>query len=308
MRPPCEMVQREFLPYVRASVASRLREAGMSQNEIARKLNITQAAVSKYLSHETTEGQLADHIGALSEKQSDMIIEGSTPADLMVREICSTCMYLRIGSTICMMHRERVLSLGELSCQICTGLLAGSEATFTGRAEILGAMQEALAMLEEAPGIRRLMPQVRLNLVACDETANTTSGVAAFPGRITLVEDKVKALTAPQFGASRHTATLVLWAKSIWPSVRSCIGISGRSEIVEAAERMGTLIIRLREPTSNPDEISKAAHKAAKLIGADVSTVAVHVPGGVGIEPILYLFGTSAPSLASTCISLSGEL
>jgi len=302
------MVQREFLPYVRASLASRLREAGMSQNAIARELNVTQAAVSKYLGQETTEGQLADHISALSEKLSGMIIDGSASVDLMVREICATCMYLRIGSTICMMHREWVPSLGELSCQICTGLLAGTETTFIGRAEILGGMQEALAMLEEAPGIRRLMPQVRLNLVACDETANTTADVAAVPGRITLVENRVKALTAPQFGASRHTATLVLWAKSIWPKVRSCIGISGRSEIIQAAERMGIAIIRLKEPTSNPDEISEGADRAAKRIGSDVSTVAVHVQGGVGIEPILYLFGQSAPSLASTCISLSGEL
>ncbi|UCH05260.1 MAG: hypothetical protein JSW05_03600, partial [Candidatus Thorarchaeota archaeon] len=209
MRPPCEMVQREFLPYVRASLASRLREAGMSQNAIARRLNVTQAAVSKYLSQETTEGQLASHISVLSEKLSSMIIDGKSPADLMVREICSTCMYLRIGSTICLMHRERVPSLGEVNCQICTGLLAGSEPTFAGRAQILRDMQEALAMLEVASGIGRLMPQVRLNLVACDETANTTADVAAVPGRITLVENRVKALTAPQFGASRHTATLI---------------------------------------------------------------------------------------------------
>ncbi|MFX0044590.1 MAG: thiamine-phosphate synthase family protein [Candidatus Hermodarchaeota archaeon] len=308
MRPPCEMVQREFLPYVRASLASRLREAGMSQNAIARRLNVTQAAVSKYLSQETTEGKLADHISVLSEKLSNLIMDEKTPTDLMVREICSTCMYLRIGSTICLMHRERVPSLGEVSCQICTGLLAGSEPTFVGRAQILRDMQEALTMLEVASGIGKLMPQVRLNLVACDETANTTADVAAVPGRITLVENRVKALTAPQFGASRHTATLVLWAKSIWPRVRSCIGISGRSEIIETAERMGIPIIRLKEPTSDPDEISKAAGRAAKRISADISTVAVHVPGGVGIEPILYLFGLSAPSLSSTCISLTGEL
>ena len=131
-----------------------------------------------------------------------------------------------------------------------------------------------------------------------------------FPRAIsgTEVENRVKALTAPQFGASRHTATLVLWAKSIWPTVRSCIGISGRSEIIQAAERIGISTIRLKEPTSDSDEISRAASRAAKRIGGDISTVAVHVPGGVGIEPILYLFGLSAPSLASTCISLSGEL
>jgi predicted fused transcriptional regulator/phosphomethylpyrimidine kinase/predicted transcriptional regulator len=302
------MVQREFLPYVRASLASKLTEAGMSQNEIARRLSVTQAAVSKYLSQKTTGGQLAEPISTLSEKLSSMIIDGSATPDGMVREVCSTCMYLRIGSTICMMHRNWVPSLGEVSCQICTGLLAGNEAAFMGRAEILGGMQEALEMLEDAPGLRKVMPQVRPNLVACDETADTTADVAAVPGRITLVENRVKALTLPQFGASRHTATLLLWAKSIWQGVRSCIGISGSSEVIRASKRMGIAIIKLKEPTSDSGEISKAAGRAAKRISSDTSTVAVHVPGGVGIEPILYLFGPSASSLASKCISLSNEL
>ncbi|MFW9800947.1 MAG: thiamine-phosphate synthase family protein [Candidatus Thorarchaeota archaeon] len=308
MRPPCEMVQREFLPHVRASLASKLAGANMSQSDIARRMSITQAAVSKYLSQESTQGQLSEPIGALADRLSTGILNGASTDDELVREICSTCMSLRIGSTICTMHREKVPSLGELNCQICTGLLGGTETTFTGRAQILQDMQEALKLLEGAEGFPRVMPQVRANLVACDESARSLADVAAFPGRITVVGNRAKALTVPQFGASRHTATLLLWARGIWPRIRSCLGISGKDEVLQVAQRKGLLTIRLDEPASNPDEISDAAGKATQGLDSDSSTIGIHVPGGVGIEPILYLFGPSATSLSKTCISIGEEL
>ncbi len=308
MRPPCEMVQREYLPNVRASLASKLAEAEMSQSEIARRMSITQAAVSKYLSQGSTQGQLAEQIDALTKRLSTGILKGSSTDDELVREICSTCMSLRIGSTICTMHREKVPSLGELNCQICTELLGGTETTFTGRAQILQDMQEALKLLEGAKGFPKVMPQVRANLVACDESARSPADVAAIPGRITVVGNRAKALTVPQFGASRHTATLLLWARSIWPGIRSCLGISGKDEVMQVAEEKGLVTIRLDEPASNPDEISNAAGATAESVDSESLTIGIHVPGGVGIEPILYLFGPSAASISKTCISIGEEL
>ncbi|MFQ5833523.1 MAG: thiamine-phosphate synthase family protein [Candidatus Thorarchaeota archaeon] len=280
----------------------------MSQSEIARRMSITQAAVSKYLSQESTQGQLSEPIGALADRLSTGILNGTSTDDELVREICSTCMSLRIGSTICTMHRERVPSLGELNCQICTELLGGTETTFTGRAQILQDMQEALKLIESAKGFPKVMPQVRANLVACDESALTPADVAAIPGRITVVANRAKALTVPQFGASRHTATLLLWARSIWPEIRSCLGISGKDEVLQVAEGKGLATIRLDEPASNPEEISNAARDAATSLDPESSTIGIHVPGGVGIEPILYLFGPSATSITKTCISIGENL
>lgn len=51
---PCEQVVKELLPALRASTAVELsKKHHLSQNQIAKELGITQAAVSKYLSGST---------------------------------------------------------------------------------------------------------------------------------------------------------------------------------------------------------------------------------------------------------------
>jgi predicted transcriptional regulator len=51
MNLPCESIVKLILPAVRAGLIKRLyKERKMSQTEIAERLGITQAAVSKYLS------------------------------------------------------------------------------------------------------------------------------------------------------------------------------------------------------------------------------------------------------------------
>lgn len=49
MRPPCEIVARDILPAIRSLVARELIEHhGFTQMTVARKLGITQAAISYY--------------------------------------------------------------------------------------------------------------------------------------------------------------------------------------------------------------------------------------------------------------------
>ena len=51
MKTPCELVVSKILPSLRASVVKELSgKHGMKQSEIAKKLGITQASVSQYLS------------------------------------------------------------------------------------------------------------------------------------------------------------------------------------------------------------------------------------------------------------------
>src|SRR5450759_4155159 len=50
MHPPCELMVDTFLPSMRALVARRLKDDGLSQGRIASLLGLTQASVSSYLS------------------------------------------------------------------------------------------------------------------------------------------------------------------------------------------------------------------------------------------------------------------
>ncbi|MFH1056663.1 MAG: helix-turn-helix domain-containing protein [Candidatus Micrarchaeota archaeon] len=49
---PCEEVVKKYLPAMRAVIAKKLYKNGLTQQEIAKALGLTQAAVSKYLSNQ----------------------------------------------------------------------------------------------------------------------------------------------------------------------------------------------------------------------------------------------------------------
>ncbi|RDE12483.1 MAG: hypothetical protein C4K49_09975 [Candidatus Thorarchaeota archaeon] len=301
MRPPCELVLREFLPVIRARTAVALRQRGLSQSEIAERLDITQAAVSKYLSHRVAakETDLGDK--ALGEKLADIIISGSSSSDQAVKAVCTACMYLRLGSTICARHKQTVPKLKETDCHVCSELLGGREQGLSSRAQVLTDMEAALSVIQQTDGFALVMPQVRANLVACDSGATSEADIAGVPGRITVVDGHAAAYGGPQFGASRHTARVLLWAKGLWPETRSCLCISGRGDIVNAAEEMGFTVYKMREPASNAETIAESATQMVKSMRKRAALPALHVPGGIGVEPILYLFDKGALTLAARC-------
>ena len=47
---PCESAAKYKVPAIKAKLARELKERGMSQKEIASLLNVTEAAISQYLS------------------------------------------------------------------------------------------------------------------------------------------------------------------------------------------------------------------------------------------------------------------
>ncbi len=308
MRPPCEIVQRDFLRVVRTSVAHALSEDGLSQIEIASNMNITQAAVSKYLSQPVIKTRLASEIEILTNTLTEIIRSGDTNTSKLVREICSTCMRSRLGSTLCEIHQEKVPSLKEVNCQVCAQLLGGSDDDLSERAVVISDMVDALRIIETSESFVEIVPQVRANLVACNKTANSTEDVAGVPGRITIIDGRARALVSPQFGTSHHTAELLLDAKDTWTKIRSCLCVSGRETVVKFAKKIGFKVVSLHDPESTAKKIIKALKSVEKIPGMRTTYPAIHIPGGISVEPILYLFGPNARELSVRCVNLSESL
>ncbi|TFF91557.1 hypothetical protein EU545_03685 [Candidatus Thorarchaeota archaeon] len=301
MRPPCELVQRELLPKVRSRIAHTLSKEGLSQSDIAKHLELTQAAVHNYLQSNPDGTQ---EIQELSDTLAEMILDGGHAQDNLVKMLCETCMTSRIGGRICSLHRQHIDSLNSVSCSICSELLSDGD-YFRARSDVLREIQNALEAVEIAPEFNRIVPQVRANLVVCDSGASSIEEVAGVPGRITVISDRARALLPPAFGTSKHTAELLLWAKSIAPAVRACFCISGEEHILRAATSLGLPVIELRESASSVEEIASAVESRLPSESSFADEWGIHVPMGVGVEPILYLFGSDALSLADTCVSLS---
>lgn len=308
MRPPCEIVQRDFLRAVRSLVAQSLSKTGYSQTEIATQMDMTQAAVSKYLSQPVTKTKLANEIETLTEKLTEMITSGDVESDKLVREICSTCMQSRLGSSLCEMHQRKVPSLKSVNCQICSQLLGGSDTDLSKRAVVIGDILEGLRILEASDSFVDIVPQIRTNIVTCDATAKSSEDVAAVPGRITIIDGRARALVSPQFGSSSHTSELLIQSRKIWPTIRSCLYVSGGEQVTKAAKRNGFKVVHLQESESTPKKMIESIKSSEPLPGPKTAYPAIHSPGDFGVEPILYLFGPDAKQLSEKCVKLSMSL
>ncbi len=308
MRPPCELVQKEYLPVLRARLSRRLNDRGVSQIEIAEKLLITQAAVSKYLKQQPSTCLPLDKIDTAVQKLEQMILDESETVSRMVYEICKHCIEMRIGGAICKAHQGSVRELGNEKCQICSDLIRNEPIELGERAKLLSDMNAALEILEVNDAFERVIPQVRANLVVCLKDATTTADVLGVPGRIFIFNGRATIHSSPQFGASRHTASILLWAKEKFEAVHACLCIRGSEEIISAAKKQGFYVISLNRAFADADDIIKATEIAIKRRPRTKELIAIHVPGGIGIEPILYLFGPRARMLAELCTKISNSL
>lgn len=91
---PCEFIVRNVIPSIRREVVRILSEDyGMCNRDIARKLKLTDAAVSQYLSEKRGKGvELNEKIIAMIRESTDRIFRGVSSVE---EEICRICNRLK---------------------------------------------------------------------------------------------------------------------------------------------------------------------------------------------------------------------
>jgi predicted transcriptional regulator len=122
MKTPCELVVGKILPSLRASVVRDLsKRYGLKQSEIARRMGITQASVSQYLSSARAgDKRMLDEFPKIltyAEDISERIMAGESRQQ-WYSVICTACKDIREGDEFCKMHK--VASNLE-ACDICHG-------------------------------------------------------------------------------------------------------------------------------------------------------------------------------------------
>ncbi|MCK4447127.1 MAG: hypothetical protein KAW56_08595 [Candidatus Marinimicrobia bacterium] len=75
--------------------------------------------------------------------------------------------------------------------------------------------------------------------------------------------------------------------------------------MVKSAKKIGFKVVTLHDPESTATKIIKTLKSTEEIPGTRTTYPAIHVPGGIGIEPILYLFGPNARELSVRCVNLS---
>ena len=130
--------------------------------------------------------------------------------------------------------------------------------------------------------IKKWQPAIGMNVAACTSDAVDIEDVAAFPGRLWIINDQIKYMSMPEFGASKHLAGVLLKARSIGSNATAILNLAlpekFNKKINKVVDKLG--LIAALAPKSVPDKSSNEAHI---LIDE----------GDFGWVPTLYVLGSN---------------
>lgn len=118
MKVPCELIIWNILPAIRREFARILVEDfNLTQRETAKKLGVTESAVSQYLKFKRGNAikfdkKMINEIGKAVKDVSD-----SEKDSLLIEKTCSICALIRNYGILCELHRAENAKLED--CDVC---------------------------------------------------------------------------------------------------------------------------------------------------------------------------------------------
>ena len=268
-------VGSRWMDRLHQQLAKELKVNGWSQMDIAKALGTTQSTVSRQIMKPVTE------LGASADE---------TTIDGWARELAQS---LNQFGTAANIVRQRLI----FEFQFGSNQALRYDKTLTGldldNDQSSRALLRRLDWATSRLDLRRIkdyMPAVGMNIATCTSEANSPADVAAYPGRMTLVDNVLRRHETPEFGASKHLAEMLLQA----------MAVDGEK----------TAILNLRPPTLDgmvdqgdinyiSDELDFALGLAPKgvLEPHDGRLDIILDEGAFGWEPSLYILGPNPMDL-----------
>jgi hypothetical protein len=288
-----EIVVDDFLPTVRSMLAEELRERGLTQNEVAEALGISQSAVSKY-AHGDVERDEAftedDRVQDLVDRIADGLATGDmTPIQALV-EIEVLIRRLENGDVLASRHEDEMPGLAEYGADFN---VHDPESELRTSERVRSSLRRALRTLENTSGFASLIPNVGSNLVACLPNADGIEDVAGVPGRIFDVKGRTTIPSDPEFGVSEHAASVLLAARAQGVEARAAINVRYEEWMIDDLEAQGLVAAEFDAETDRVEAIADALERAP-----DASVL--YQTGGFGIEPIVYVLGDDPEDVVAT--------
>jgi len=103
------------IPAIRREFAEEMRKRGISQTEIAKKLHLTRAAVSQYISKKRASVVKFDvNVKKKIKEAAERLMGGGCP----IKEIQTICTYFKSKGYLCKLHHKLDKSLKK--CGVCS--------------------------------------------------------------------------------------------------------------------------------------------------------------------------------------------
>ncbi|MCS7105037.1 MAG: hypothetical protein NZ954_05670 [Thermofilaceae archaeon] len=283
---PLDVAREYFLTPLRYVIARELKNKSWSQRDIASALGVTQAAVSKLLS--SRKEMKLEILGIkdleaelLSKRLLEYIEKGghTAAATLTFRYWLLTA----ASGGACELHRLEGWRVQ--GCFACTKAVYPRLSVRKGLS--LADLERAVILAESSSHLAFIAPEVQINIARAAKDASTPADVAAVPGRLARVGSRLVAKGRPAFGVSKHLSQVLLES-----GYSACIDVKFDPKVRESLKFLG---IEWVEFSSNDYGGLNPAAKAVSELrrSGKMLNVAVDL-GGHGIEPITYIFGSSA--------------
>lgn len=300
LRFPSEVVVERVLPTVRAMLARALDDRGLTQEEIAGRLGVSQAAVSQYLRGADLKERFADddRLQATVETIADGFASGSMDGYEALGELLAVIREFEDRGPICAVHEEEMPALAGLGCDLC---VRGLDQGVVEERAALEAVRRAARRLASAPGVAAHVPNVGTNVGTAVTDASDGTDVAAVPGRLQAVGSRVVVPAEPEFGVSQRVAGAILAAAAVDPDTRGALNLATSDPLLAAARERGLDPLQFDAGYENRGERLRERFRKR---GA-APRVAYH-EGAFGIEPVAYVFGETATGAADLATDLIG--
>jgi hydroxymethylpyrimidine kinase/phosphomethylpyrimidine kinase len=178
------------------------------------------------------------------------------------------------------------------------------------RFTVVEALEEAWKRLSTFAS-RPLVPEVQSNLGYALPWASSVKEVAAFPGRLVALNDRVARVGCPAFGASSHVARIILTAMAYNRRYRAAMNIRHDQDYLARAEENGYLVagfsradepdeVRLREGSTLVWGVRRIIERLGRI--PDV----IHDAGAVGKEPMIRVLGPDPVDVVEKALRIAG--
>ncbi|MEM0060850.1 MAG: thiamine-phosphate synthase family protein [Fervidicoccaceae archaeon] len=287
---PHELVSKHVAPEVRGLIAKNLVEKGVGQFRTAKLMGLSQPMINKLLSkpeedyYEDLEniGLKKEDVRRIVELASSKLYEGKR--DEYLSMMSSYFNFILRTGQLCSFHK-RISRDVPASCDICMKIfLVESD-------PIVEEIKAAFELLRSVPNASDIIPEVGSNIVAASFSATAVEEVVGYSGKLVNAGGRVEALGEPVRGGSRHTGSILLLAKRKFPSVSAAFVAKYSRECIEAMKRENYAVFEVG-PHSDLISLLKDFESALNRMGTPPDAIADL--GGYGIEPVLYIFSSSA--------------
>jgi len=283
---PQEIAAKKIIPSLKGVIVHKMIDMGYSQHRIARLLEISQPQVHKYVTRSLIYyydylkalGFDVEYIDRVIDIALKLLSRGDKPRFVLVLTNLIDSLSIQLLCTTKPYFKELCRETGN---------------TLKFNDPFIEEYKLFLEKLLVIRGLEKLVPEVGMNIVYAPKPPSDTTDIIGLPGRIIRKGDRAVAIGEPMYGASRHLAKVLILMTRTRPEVKVASNIKYDERILELLGKKGLKIV-LTGPHSSRSNFWSSIEQAVKN-----RPDAIADSGGMGLEPVIYLFTDSLDEMLS---------